>query len=84
MENDNHFSTSDLGLASFLLASGLPLVGLQWQDEVRAEFLFRNPEKAEALTAAYWSGDGEISGLRFKVALDELKRRLWRERGRSR
>ena len=84
MENDSHFSTSDLGLAAFLLASGLPFVGLRWQDHGRAEFIFEVAGYDLAtLTARYFSGTGQVPALSYKAALDELKTRLHRERRRG-
>ena len=80
MENDNHFATTDLGLGAYLLASGLPFVGLRWQDHDRAEFIFRNRQDLETLSAEFFSGTGRVSALGYKSALDQLKRRLWRER----
>jgi len=74
--------TRDLGLASYLLASGLPFIGLKWDDEAQAEFLFRSPENADlaTLSARYYSGTGVVPALGFKGAFDELRRRLLREK----
>lgn len=84
MENDNHFSTTDLGLAAFLFASGVRFLDLEWQGNGRAEFIFEvGGYDLATLTARYFSGTGKVPALSYKAALDELKTRLHRERRRG-
>jgi len=79
--------TRDLGLASYLLASGFPLLRLEWDHAGNAEFVFRHGEEdtdLATLSMRYFSGTAQVPALGYKSALDELRRRLFRERGRSR
>jgi len=82
MENDNQFATTDLGLAAFLQVSGFRLVRLCWENAHRATFLFEGREEGERLRALFFSGEAKVSPLAYKAALDDVKRRLFRERRR--
>lgn len=81
MENDNHFSTTDLGLAAFLQVSGLRLVRLCWENARRASFVFEGRKKAERLRGLFFAGEAKVGPLAYKAVLDDLKGRLFRERG---
>jgi len=81
IKDDNHLATSDLGFGAYLLSSGLPLLGLHWQEDGRAEFIFEvGGYDLATLIARYFSGTGQVPALSYKASLDELKTRLHRER----
>jgi len=80
-ENDNHFATTDLGLATFLQVSGLRLVRLCWENANRASLLFEGRQEGERLRALFFSGEAKVSPLAYKATLDDVKCRLFRERG---
>jgi hypothetical protein len=50
------YNTSDLPQASFLHASGIPLVGIERVDEKRKEFCFEHDGNIEELLMAFASG----------------------------
>lgn len=82
MEKPSPYQTSDLPLAAFLIASGIPLVEIQWPDPYRAVFCFGKPQKAEELAARFITGEALVSALAYSNALADLKGRLFRERRR--
>jgi len=82
MKHPDHYLTSDLGLAAFLIASGITLVEIDWETPYRAVFCFGSPQKAEELAARFLTGEALVSALPYANALSDLKGRLFRERRR--
>lgn len=82
MEHHSHYQTSDLALAAFLVASGITLVEIDWQNPYRAIFCFGDPQRAEELAARFLTGEALVSALPYANALSDLKGRLFRERRR--
>jgi hypothetical protein len=70
------FSTSDLGLAAFLISNESKLRGVDRTNPRRAIFLFEttSPE----LISGWQSGRGLVSGLAYYNALQTLKGELYR------
>lgn len=56
MSIHDSFSTSDLPQATFLYASGIPLIGIEPIDDRRREFCFERIEGIEELLVAFASG----------------------------
>ena len=66
MSNHQNYSTKNLFVASFLMASGeVQFNGLQRLDPKTKLFLFSPTEKAEELEAIYFSGGSVSSKLLF-------------------
>lgn len=56
MSNHVTYNTSDLPQATFLYASGVPLIGIEPVDDRRREFCFERMEGLEELLVAFASG----------------------------
>jgi len=68
------YATTDLGLASFLFAKGVPYKGIRDKPgDWKVEFIFDQPDPS--LTAGWQSGTLEVGGL----AMWNASRRLARE-----
>ena len=77
----NKFSTTDLGLSAWILATrGLRLISVERvPDQYRniATFIFDDPSAVgDDLQAAYYSGEGVTSALAFFTQLRHLKRKV--------
>ena len=81
MENGNNqlYTTSDLGLAAFLICNEAKLANINRANLKRAVFVFKDckPE----LVTAWQSGRGQVSGLAYYNALQTLKGELFRREG---
>lgn len=75
--NNENYETSDLGLASFLFASGIILLGLDRANPQRTLFLFKPPPSE--LLAAYQSATAEVNAVAHYKAIQDLKARLRRD-----
>jgi len=73
------YSTTDFWLAGGLLASGKCLLRLDRRDERRIAFVFKDLNKCEAATTAYWAGDLKVSAKAFTDALRTLKDRMYQK-----
>jgi hypothetical protein len=76
--NSQEYSTSDLGLAAFLICSEAKLRDIDRTNPRRAVFIF-NDCKPDVVRG-WQSGRGQVSGLAYYNALQTLKGELWRER----
>lgn len=75
------FRTSDLPQASFLHASGVPLIGIEKVDEKRSEFQFEYTDEIEALLREFASGRTvPIIPSRLLASQKHLKSLLWSQR----
>lgn len=81
-EERNRMSTQELGFAASLLARGLKFAGVSGDDPQRLTFHFggNGEEDFQALEAAYFSGELEISALSFFQSLNRLKGMIRRAR----
>ena len=71
------FTTTDLGLASFLFAKGVPYKGVEpVPGDWKVLFVFDQPDAA--LTAGWQSGTMEVGGLAFWNASRRLAREVKR------
>ena len=71
------YTTTDLGLASFLFAKGVPYKGLKERPgDWKVEFIFDQPDAS--LTAGWQSGTMEVGGLAFWNASRRLAREVKR------
>jgi len=75
MEEKKKMSTQELGFAASLLARGLKFAGVSGDDPQRLAFHFEGngEEDFQALEAAYFSGELEISAVSFLQSLNRLK-----------
>ena len=63
------FHTVDLGIAAFLLAQGIPLLGISAGDGWKR--VFRFPARAQTLAQGYW-GDAVVPARAFFNAIRDL------------
>lgn len=81
MSTHETYRTSDLPQASFLHASGIPLVGIERIDEKRSEFLFEHAEEVDELLDAFASGRAvPVVPSRLLASQKHLKSLLWSQR----
>jgi hypothetical protein len=72
------YTTSDLGLAAFLICNEAKLKDIDRSDPRRLVFRFENC-KPELIT--HWqTGRGQVSGLTYYNALQMLKREIYNRR----
>ena len=72
------YNTSDLPQASFLHASGVPLIGIEKIDEKRSEFQFEYTAEIEAFLQAFASGRAvAVVPSRLLASHKHLKSLLW-------
>lgn len=72
------YSTTDLGLASFLFAKDVPLVSIQpTTDSRRYFFVFQLAEDIQPLIQGFWNSTELIQPIKLLNAEKELKRRLY-------
>jgi hypothetical protein len=75
------YRTSDLPQASFLHASGVPLIGIEKVDEKRSEFQFEYTQGIEDLLNAFASGRAvPVVPSRLLASQKHLKSLLWSHR----
>lgn len=74
--NSQPYSTSDLGLAAFLICSEAKLMDIDRSNPRRAIFSFENCKPD--LVSGWQSGKGQVSGLAYYNALQMLKGELFR------
>ena len=70
------YQTSDLGLATYLFASGINLLRIDRGDTRRAFFVFDSPDPD--LLSCWQQGKAVINALAFYNAYQDLKARLFR------
>ena len=81
MSTHETYRTSDLPQASFLHASGIPLIGIEKVDEKRSEFQFEYTEDIEELLKAFASGRAVlVVPSRLLASQKHLKSLLWSQR----
>lgn len=71
------FSTSDLGLAAALDATGHRLVRIEPGDGKRAVFVFETSHNLTSAVEAFWSRCLAVDALTYCVSLKQLKNRLF-------
>ncbi len=69
-ESPPEFQTSDLGIAAFLLAQGIPLLGVVPGSDWKSRFRF--PASARETAGEYWRG-ATIPARAFFNAIHDLK-----------
>ncbi len=82
---NNEFPTTDLTLASYLYASGVILIRVDYlnpQDSNQATFIFEQPKKE--LLSDFQSGKAKVGVLAYDDAQNELKSRLYKSRRNGR
>lgn len=78
MSNNNHeYETSDLGLTTALIASGLKLVRIDKTNPRRAIFIFEDSNQLRGYERDYWADELLVSGLLYNDTLKRLKARLY-------
>lgn len=78
MSNTNYeYETSDLGLATALIAAGLELVRIEKNNPRRATFVFDNSEQLHTHEREYWADELFVSALKYSDTLKRLKARLY-------
>lgn len=82
MEQNEPYQTPDLGLASSLLASGIPFLGTSGESGRQLQFRFEESKRIREIEVAYHSGQLKIEALSFIAAYRRLKAVIARQRGR--
>jgi hypothetical protein len=75
--NNDHYQTSDLGLAAALLTYGFELVGINKTDPRRVVFSFLNSGDLNNVVDSYWNGNLRLSVLRYFENTKLLKSRIY-------
>ncbi len=73
----DYYKTSDLGLATALVAVGYKLVDLDKSNPRRAEFKFIDDEQLRMAADDYWNSALNVSALAYFDWLKRLKTRLY-------
>ncbi len=74
IENNHHFETTDLRLATFLYASGVKLQGIDRRSDPRATFIFDEPNPE--LLSTFQSGIATINVFAYDNARNTLMAKL--------
>ncbi|PIR54064.1 hypothetical protein COU75_02705 [Candidatus Peregrinibacteria bacterium CG10_big_fil_rev_8_21_14_0_10_42_8] len=75
------YNTADLPQATFLYASGVPLVGVEKVDGQKCEFCFERNESVDGLLMVFASGrECLLVPSRLLAAHKHLKSLLWSQR----
>jgi hypothetical protein len=77
---NDEYSTSDLGLSTFLLCSGCKLVALDRSDSSRVQFCFLREHGFDTLCQSYWSGTAKVNPMALLMSQKVLKQRLYDEK----
>lgn len=75
--NNEHYETSDLGLAAALLSSGIALENMDFSNPRRVLFLFGTADAAKELAASFWSGQLPVDALTYFENTRLLKSRVY-------
>lgn len=70
------YSTSDLGLAAALVATGRPIEDITLTDEKRGVFNFPDMDDLEFAVDDYWQGRLLVEPKTYQAKLKELKIRV--------
>lgn len=73
----DHYTTSDLGLATALIAAGFKLVDLDKSNPRRAEFVFARDERINEAVNAHWNSELMVSSFEYFDWLKKLKTRIY-------
>lgn len=76
MKTEDHFRTSDLPLASTLLALGFKLRTIDRSDSRRYQFCFEQSDEIEEVNCDYWRGDLRIEPKLLLLHQKSLKSRI--------
>lgn len=78
MENKNeYFNTSDLCLASYLLAKGVLVIDVTKDNPRQAVFIFSNTKDCQKLIAEFSLMKGQVEPLAFFSAQKRLKHLIY-------
>lgn len=75
--NNEHYKTSDLGLAAALLTSGVALINMDFSNPRRVHFVFRDSELARATSSDYWASRLTVDALSYFENTKLLKSRVY-------
>lgn len=73
----NYYETSDLGLATALVAAGYAIIDVEKSNPRRAVFLFENNPLLENAVNQYWQGKLMISAQHYFETIKRVKSRLY-------
>lgn len=77
MQHENYYETSDLGLATALVAVGVVLNDIDKSNPRRALFLFADDGDVSALAENYWNGTLTLSAQTYFDTIKRVKARLY-------
>ena len=76
MNMEHEYLTRDIGEATALVATGLPMRDIQWKNDT-AFFIFRDPKRCEDLAREYYFGNLTINARIFYETIRTVKRKLY-------
>lgn len=77
MQHGNYYETSDLGLATALVAVGVVLSDVDKSNPRRALFLFADDGNVPALAEGYWNGTLTLPAQTYFDTIKRVKARLY-------
>lgn len=77
MQYENYYETSDLGLATALVAIGQPIAGIEKSNPRRAIFLFVSNDTVKEAVNDYWQGCLDIPAHHYFETIKRVKSRLY-------
>jgi hypothetical protein len=77
MMQNEYFKTTDLSLASFLLAKGIEFVGINKDSTNRATFLFARSSECVSLVADFTQMRATVEPSSFNASMKRLKQLLY-------
>jgi len=85
MRNSNNITTTNFYLATFLLAKGSELIGIERSNPRRSQFIFANNPHHEKLIEAYNYGTVDaplvkVDARKLATSIRTLKERLYQDR----
>jgi hypothetical protein len=80
MMQNEYFKTTDLSLASFLLAKGIEFVGINKDSTNRATFLFTHSSECVSLVAEFTQMKAIVEPSSFSASMKRLKQLLYLDR----
>lgn len=77
MHEDDHYKTTDLGLASGLIAANHPLIDLRKEEAGKFTFHFTRTLSLTSDIASYWNDDLKVSAKKLLEGQKSLKSRIY-------
>lgn len=74
---NEYYTTSDLGLAASLTASGFSVVQIDKSNPRRVVFCFQSNPQLDACVESYWSNDLKLSAMVLIEHIKLLKTRIY-------